>query len=582
MASLRSGAKPALHLSLAPDQTGQLAGTPGAGTRRAPSWGFNTSSDTYKRLAAFGGESMAALPSPLPSPHAGDEWGFLPDQPRRHRSDTGGTGASWLDGWGGSIGTNGTSRTVQDGPRTPGADEFGAFPIASTSSLSGSDGRSPLDERKSPARSKTSSFFGTSASSDDSSGALSPPPNPPSRQNSLKRREGSATLPLPPSPGWDQIVDPMRSSVASSSGGSWMDPTGDDKSSWNRGRGGSIGSIASTEGSLSRWPSLRSSTGAMMGRYASPERHERSIGSEADLADLRPRLAALNTSSLSPTAEHFASQPSASVLPRPMSSLPSAVEGSASLPRSRFINLDALDPTNSPSIPMNRRGQVSIDGTSERPMEGVAAHDFGSPRRRTSVEQERPREAADEMDLAPQLQPGESLGDYVVERLLGKGAFSRVALARQKEARPELQERTGRARTASRDGGIDGGVVAIKLVKRKTCEGNDRMRISVMREVEVLKVRPPRLRLIFSQTDARACTDDPTPFARGHVQLVQHLDLHCARARILRRRRALRFPRQLASAPDRAARTEDLWRAVLGGRLDARDLPRPPRHQAGE
>ncbi|GAA5989300.1 hypothetical protein JCM10908_001247 [Rhodotorula pacifica] len=497
MTSIRTHAKPALHLSLAP-QTESLPSTPGTSSRRIGSWGSVASAETYQRLAAYGDQSMTALPSPLPSPLEGQEWGFLPNQPRRNRSDTAGTGTSWLDGWGGSIGTNGTQRGAADGIRTPGANEFGAFPSASTSALP-NPSATPEEGRKPATRSKTLSFFGTGQLSDESTGALSPPPNPPSRQNSLRQRpEPSATLPLPPSPGWDHVVDPMRSSVASSSGGSWMDRSSDEKGTWNRGRGGSIGSVASTEGSLSRWPSLRASTG----RYASPDRHEHSFSSDADVSDLRPRLAALNTSALSPTTDTFSSSAGAAALPRPMSQLPSAIDVSSAMPRSRFVTLDTLDSA-SPATPSTRRGFVDLKDTPDRITgdgSNVARRRADeSPRR--SFEQDRPScsEEPDEDDNAPQLQHGDRLGDFVIERALGKGAFSRVALARRSEAFERQRPKMGHARTASRDGGGDGGLVALKLVRRKACEGNERMRISVMREVEVLKtIQHPSLVSMFS------------------------------------------------------------------------------------
>ena len=65
------------------------------------------------------------------------------------------------------------------------------------------------------------------------------------------------------------------------------------------------------------------------------------------------------------------------------------------------------------------------------------------------------------------LQPGNALGtEHRVIRLLGQGAFSKVILAEPTNGQKP---------------------VAIKLVDRKTCQKNDRMRTSVMREVEVLK-----------------------------------------------------------------------------------------------
>jgi len=69
---------------------------------------------------------------------------------------------------------------------------------------------------------------------------------------------------------------------------------------------------------------------------------------------------------------------------------------------------------------------------------------------------------------------GDRVGEYVVVRVLGKGAFSRVALARKGEGDKDKEKG-----------------VALKLIERGSCERNERMRISVLREVEVLKVRTP-------------------------------------------------------------------------------------------
>lgn len=86
----------------------------------------------------------------------------------------------------------------------------------------------------------------------------------------------------------------------------------------------------------------------------------------------------------------------------------------------------------------------------------------------------------DEDEECPPVEPGERIGEFEVHRLLGKGAFSRVALAQWK----------GKGREGEQDEYKgERGVVALKLITRESYEGNDRMRISVEREVEVLKVR---------------------------------------------------------------------------------------------
>lgn len=78
----------------------------------------------------------------------------------------------------------------------------------------------------------------------------------------------------------------------------------------------------------------------------------------------------------------------------------------------------------------------------------------------------------------PPPREGEIVGDYVVVNSLGKGAFSKVALARK------------RIKDASRSRSVseDEGLVALKMIRKKLYDENDRMKTSVTREVEVLKV----------------------------------------------------------------------------------------------
>jgi hypothetical protein len=67
------------------------------------------------------------------------------------------------------------------------------------------------------------------------------------------------------------------------------------------------------------------------------------------------------------------------------------------------------------------------------------------------------------------------IGRYKVERILGVGAFSRVVLASESSEREKA--------------GGSGGLVALKMLEREPCKQNERMRVSWVREVEVLKVR---------------------------------------------------------------------------------------------
>ncbi|BGP29768.1 hypothetical protein JCM10296v2_001514 [Rhodotorula toruloides] len=496
MTSLQTHTKPSLHLSLTPNSGGPShasTSTPSSSSRRVPSWG-SAASDTFSRISAMGDRSLEPLPSPLES----REWGFLPESSLRAGDSArlGGTGGSWLDGWGGSIGTSGgkgeAGQAASSGGSwmssgasasggswmSSGPSEFGAFPSVSTPTEEKGEGR------QAPKRNKTLSFFDTG--SEDSSRALSPPPNPPSRQNSLSsghRRGPSSSSAPPPSPGWESLyqpaLDPLRSSVASSTS-SWLDEASGEGTNvpWTRGRGGSIGSTAGARSVVD---------GLQTPRNESPRRMEEEEPSP--VAALRPRLAALETSSIQPG---FGSPSPVNFPSKPLSSLPTAVDP----PRSRFYDLTtAPSSVASSSCSSSRRQFVSLD---EQPSPA------DSPPRSARSSGETPRSPSrqpqqqqlDEVDSSPAVQVGDRLGDYVIDRLLGKGAFSRVALARMSKGK---ERATGYARTASRDAGADGGLVALKMIGKKGCESNERMRISVMREVEVLKnVLHPSLVSLFT------------------------------------------------------------------------------------
>ncbi|GAA6016884.1 hypothetical protein JCM10207_007836 [Rhodosporidiobolus poonsookiae] len=592
MAALHPSSKPALHLSLATSNpsspapsspSSSAASNSNQAARRVASWG-SASSDTYRSLQAFGEQSMTALPSPLEFDRDRErrEFGFLPSRSStddwqgswgrsalrgsaRGRADSvfeeirdgsigasgPGAGQGWMDY--GSLGTSSvasygtaTGHGMGSGART---DRTNTPVRRYASGDSSEDGR---EGRGEPTRSKTLSFF------DSSGGALSPPPNPPSRNNSLRgyrdrsfgqghgkdASTGSAaswassgggvgswgafpsTSPTPPPP--PQQLDPLRCSVASSSGGSWLDDAvsgGVER----RGRGTSIGSDGAGGGG---WLSLGASLNGTPVRRESPARgagpftsepgqldSTSSLSAQADLSPvsaLRPRLAALNTSVSPPShggkAESALSTSSFSSPPAfPLSSLPSAIDPplhpsasavvssttSPTAPRSRFLNLD-LDSSPSPaSRPFPSQPQppvqlssgvttpASLPSTPQRPARTPHSSDTptSAPSRSRSPRKPRaPPAAAEEDDDAdlPVPQRGDRLGEYAVERLLGRGAFSRVALARR---RAERSERRG----AGGGEGQEGELVALKLVARKTCEGNERMRISVLREVEVLK-----------------------------------------------------------------------------------------------
>ncbi|GAA5997863.1 uncharacterized protein JCM10292_006867 [Rhodotorula paludigena] len=516
--------KPALHLSVAPSAASaaaQYASSPAASTssRRIASWGSATS-ETWHNVSAMGDQHMTPLPSPL----EGREWGFLPA-----------AGGSWQGAWtGGSLGTGGRSRgnsllqEQHDAAALPtwsrgsersdnwlnastststagGVDEFG---VVSPAASGRSDESSAASDRKAPERSKTLSFFGSA----DESRALSPPPNPPSRNNSLNQRNTPARAPpFPnlPSPGWEpHQQDLLRSSVASSSGGSWLDDAAEGGSFWRRDRGTSISSAtshdgASWQGSLSRTPRTVSPARTAVGTAGNE-----SAATGSPVAALRPRLAALNTSSTMPSGSGFPGPAESSPVPhKPLTSLPSAVDVPS---RPRFLDFGAPSSSSSSRSSTIRQfvslGDEPTPASSALPSRAATpAHSISSPP--SSSQQQGgasasldPTASPREVDEPP-VAKGDVIGDYAVDRVLGKGAFSRVALAhlvKGKERAVNGRDR-GHARTASRDAGADGGLVALKLMSRKTCEANDRMRISVMREAEVLKtIHHPSLVSLYS------------------------------------------------------------------------------------
>lgn len=79
------------------------------------------------------------------------------------------------------------------------------------------------------------------------------------------------------------------------------------------------------------------------------------------------------------------------------------------------------------------------------------------------------------------------VGGYRVDRVLGLGAFSRVVLARRLPRRQATATPGDPSGNYSNSGPI-GNVMALKMLEREPCKHNERMRVSWVREVEVLKV----------------------------------------------------------------------------------------------
>lgn len=284
---------------------------------------------------------------------------------------------------------------------------------------------------------KTSSFF----DAEPSDNVLSPPPNPLSRNGSLRTSTNTAPT----------------TSVASTSGGSW--------------RG--------TEGS--------STGGSWLERADDPDRPPvvsrrltdspvDSPGSETPSRQLS-RADSTSSSHRLPSLPSFPSI-STTISPRKlfspsdaMSTLPTPVESPSSTPSrgARFLNFTRkFGTSNTLPHPLPSALNLAIPSPVE-PLPSPSDERFPgglSP--------------DDESEADPAPKAGDTIGSFTVVKLLGKGAFSRVALATRKGKEREI---------AAGDEGKAGELVALKMIAKRSYEGNERMRISVVREVEVLKVR---------------------------------------------------------------------------------------------
>lgn len=117
----------------------------------------------------------------------------------------------------------------------------------------------------------------------------------------------------------------------------------------------------------------------------------------------------------------------------------------------------------------------------------------------------RGREVLDETTIADsreEEEAGDRIGPYRIERTLGVGAFSRVALGRlmrdSAAARsdrmisslPALRQRALQKQPPDASKGASGSgdeLVALKMLDREPCNNNERLKVSWVREVEVLK-----------------------------------------------------------------------------------------------
>ncbi|GAA5911587.1 uncharacterized protein JCM6883_002414 [Sporobolomyces salmoneus] len=397
-------------------------------------------------------------------------------------------------------------------------------------------------ERTEPTRSKTLSFFDSSSpviapsgsssslntNNDPSFLLLSPPPNPPSRNNSLNSKKPTYQPNRPRSSSRlsiSDLPDPLRSSTTSTTGStSWLEdfsPSsgGGWKSQQDGGGGGGrrrVPSIGSWSNEVNKAVRLRTdtngssitSTSTNDGEDPTPVERRLFMDLDSSLGGAetarnspdRPRLSQLDTTFNEPqrlgmmgrSRERSISNTSTGSIPpfKPLSSLPTAIDDPSSSAShsnartARFLNHHDTPPSSSTkreSSPSYRDSPPPPIDLSQLPKRGfLAAPNTGkggqaTPRTPPSMEELQKIIGGTSINdpsttttkrAGGGIEKGDRIGDYDVVKLLGKGAFSRVALAQK---RPEEKE------------------VALKLMERKSCEGNERMRISVLREVEVLK-----------------------------------------------------------------------------------------------
>lgn len=167
-----------------------------------------------------------------------------------------------------------------------------------------------------------------------------------------------------------------------------------------------------------------------------------------------------------------------------------------------------------PPPPLSSTGASNASEAMQDASSDEAARNLGHPRRRQGPSEsatgssispvpssrERPSQPAI-VESREEEEDGDQIGPYRIEKTLGVGAFSRVALGRlirsssggstkrsdrMISSLPELRQR---ALQKNRQGSADGNddVVALKMLDREPCNNNERLKVSWVREVEVLK-----------------------------------------------------------------------------------------------
>lgn len=536
--------------------------------------------------------------TPLPSPMDSREWGYLPTEGGGSRGSWGRSqGKRWFSsnhGGEDSPSLGGGKSWMSNFHQSPTPASYSHHPSPSTNQPNPS---TVSRDRSEPSRSKTLSFFDSSSpvippstsnsSLTDPSLVLSPPPNPPSRNNSLNTRSNVNTRPrsssrlsisdLPDQP------DSLRSSTTSTS--SWLNdfnPTNGGVSWGKRDRGTSIGSWSSE---VERAARLRSETAdtteSEMGTGQSTPVERRlfmDLGGTETVRNSpdRPVLPQLDTSfSTSPEKVQphrrersisATSNGSTSALfpQKPLSSLPTAIEDPShpfpsptnpSNPRSRFLNHHHPSP---PSYKDSPPPPIDLSSLKKRNFLAPSDLSTATPRTPPSMEELQKiiggttiSDAAQEEDAKGAVGrkegpgQGDRVGEYKVVRVLGKGAFSRVALARKGEG-TETE-------------------VALKLIERGSCERNERMRISVLREVEVLKVSSYSHSLPGAAIDSSnedRLIEYLTSIVSNIIEFLLDTTLYSPSIGLLPRRRIIRFPRILPLFNHRRISEKNVWRVV--------------------
>lgn len=344
---------------------------------------------------------------------------------------------------------------------------------------SGESDSSSQDHHHHQSRSKTTSFF-SSPDGDAfaaSYGALSPPPNPPSRNNSL------------------------RSNATTSPRKSWLDS--DDGNSSQSDHSATPGHHRRTSDSPEHSPTLSPSPSRLrhvpsfdLNQLPPPPPLPVTLPILPHLPSTKPALPAIQTtlreSRPAGSPSPFSPHPSSSS----MSSLPTAVEAPIRSgprfphfgPPSRLGTMDASPSSAaSSSTLIPNVGPRTATPTTPSGMSASGTPGNLTPVSPTTLDWHGKPVSADD---CPPVVPGEWIGEFEVVKVLGMGSFSRVALAKWKGKGRAEEPR----RAPSGEGEV--GVFALKLITRKSYQGNERMRISVVREVEVLKVRFPLFLLV--------------------------------------------------------------------------------------